>query len=442
MNILNLPEYNVLTVQETDDAYRIEVETVNPPSFCPHCGTVANLYKHTKHNQLIMDLPMHGKQVGIHVIRQRYKCRECNQTFYERLPRMDEKRGCTSRLLEYIEKQSLKRTFVSLAVEIGLDEKTIRNIFRDYVNRLEKTFRFQTPQWLGIDEIHLIKPRCVIANIQNNTIIDILPDRNKSTVINYLQNLPDRQQIKYVAMDMWQPYRDAVKLVLPQAKIVVDKFHVVRMANQALDTVRKSIRDNLSPKERRTLMHDRFILLKRRSDLDVREELILQSWTGFLKDLGLAYELKESFYGIWDSKTKQEALQGLRDWQKQIPGHLEYAFKDLLTALKNWESEIFTYFDRPITNAYTECLNGLIRVMNRLGRGYSFDALRAKILFTEGIHKEKKVNYKKQRFRDAETEVIGKTIMDYYFVCESNPEDINYGADISTLIQLLEEGKL
>jgi len=202
MNILNLPEYNILNVQESDDAYRIEVETANPPLCCTQCGCKANLYKHTKHKQLIMDLPMHGKRVGIQVNRQRYKCRECGQTFYELLPQTDDKRGCTIRLREYIEKQSLKRTFVSLADEIGVDEKTIRNIFRDYVNKLEKSVRFKTPQWLGIDEIHIIKPRCVLANIQNNTIIDILPNRNKPTVIDYLQRLPNRQTVRYVAMDI------------------------------------------------------------------------------------------------------------------------------------------------------------------------------------------------------------------------------------------------
>lgn len=438
MNILNLPEYNVLNVQENDDAYRIEVETANPPLCCTQCGCKANLYKHTKHRQLIMDLPMHGKRVGIEVIRQRYKCRECGQTFYEVLPQTDDKRGSTKRLVGYIEKQSLKRTFVSLADEIGLDEKTIRNIFRDYVNRLEKEFRFQTPQWLGIDEIHIIKPRCVITNIEQNTIIDILPNRNKPTVIDYLQRLPNRQTIRYVTMDMWQPYKDAVNLVLPRAEIVVDKFHVVKMANQALETIRKSIREDLSTKERRTLMHDRYILLKRHSELDARQQLILDGWVGNLKDLGLAYELKESFYGIWEAKTKKDAYIRFGEWKKQIPNHLEYAFKDLLTALKNWHEEIFNYFDHPITNAYTECLNGLIRVMNRMGRGYSFDALRAKILFTEGIHKEKKVNYKHHEFRESFS--LGK--MTNYFASEDYLEDTNYGADISTLTHLLEEDDL
>lgn len=55
-----------------------------------------------------------------------------------------------------------------------------------------------------------------------------------TTVINYLYQIPNRERIHYVAMDMWKPYKDAVNEVLPQAKIVVDKFHVVRMANDAI----------------------------------------------------------------------------------------------------------------------------------------------------------------------------------------------------------------
>jgi len=75
MNILNLPEYSVLNIQESDDAYKVGVETIKPPLFCTQCGAKANLYKHTKRVQLILDLPMHGKRVGIEVHRLRYKCR-------------------------------------------------------------------------------------------------------------------------------------------------------------------------------------------------------------------------------------------------------------------------------------------------------------------------------------------------------------------------------
>ncbi|ENP8454704.1 transposase [Photobacterium damselae] len=61
---------------------------------------------------------------------------------------------------------------------------------------------------------------------------------------------------------------------------------------------------------------------------------------------------------------------------------------------------IFAYFDHPITNAYTESLNNLIRVMIRTGRGYSFEALRAKMLFTEGFQKLKRSLYQRELIPD------------------------------------------
>ncbi len=101
-------------------------------------------------------------------------------------------------------------------------------------------------------------------------------------------------------MDMWTPYRDAVQAVLPDARIVIDKFHVVRMANDAVEKVRKSLREQLTPKQRRGLMHDRFVLLKRECDLNDKEVLLLDGWTKNYPELGAAYRLKESFYGIYE----------------------------------------------------------------------------------------------------------------------------------------------
>ncbi|MFB1051547.1 transposase [Paraliobacillus sp. JSM ZJ581] len=65
-------------------------------------------------------------------------------------------------------------------------------------------------------------------------------------------------------------------------------------------------------------------------------------------------------------------------------------FENLIKSMNNWEEEIFNYFNSPITNAYTEYLNRLIKTMNHVRRGYSFEALRAKILFTQGYRKNKK----------------------------------------------------
>jgi len=440
--MLNLPNLKIIDMEESVDDYRFLVQTTfSPPSHCPKCGTIANLYKHGHKQQLFFDLPMHAKRVGIYVKRQRYKCRECSETFFEDLPDMDTNRSVTNRLIDWIQEASLEKTFTSVADDIGVDEKTVRNIFNDYVTELEEQTDFRTPKWLGIDEVHLLKNyRCVITDVKDKSVIDILRKRNKDVVISYLSKLQDNDKIELVAMDMWNPYKSAVNSVIPHAKIVIDKFHVVKLANEALEKIRKANRENVSANERRQLMRDRYVLLKRRKDLnDFDDQIKLQVWTDKFPLLGQAYELKEQFFDIYEANSVNEAYELYQFWLSNVPTELMIYFEDLIKAVNNWEEEIFNYFNSPITNAYTESLNRLIKTMNHVGRGYSFEALRAKILFTQGYRKVKK----KKKFKEVEV-TFGKMLPDqlpnwaqtgYEWVYEEI-----YGADFSTLIKALEEG--
>ncbi len=442
INMINLPNFKILDMNESEDDYRFLVEsTVLSPSHCPKCGTVANLYKHGKKQHLFFDLPMHAKRVGIYVNRQRYKCRECKETFFENLPDMDVNRSVTNRLIYWIQEASLEKTFTSVGEEIGVDEKTVRNIFKDYIDELEARTDFRTPKWLGIDEVHLLKNyRCVITDVENKSVIDILRKRNKDTVISYLYKLQDIDKIELVAMDMWNPYKSAVNTVIPNAKIVIDKFHVVKLANEALEKIRKANRQNVSAKERKQLMRDRYVLLTRRKDLnDFDDQIKLQVWTDKFPLLGQAYELKEQFFDIYEAESINEAYKLYQNWLSNIPKELMTFFEDLIKAMNNWEEEIFNYFTSPITNAYTESLNRLIKTMNHVGRGYSFEALRAKILFTQGYRKVKR----KKKFKEVEV-TFGKMLSAQFPNWEQAGyewvyEEI-YGADFSTLTKEMEEG--
>lgn len=130
-------------------------------------------------------------------------------------------------------------------------------------------------------------------------MLELLPTRRQDVVAKYLMKMKDRHKVEIVSMDMWNPYRAAVKAVLPHARIVVDKFHVVRMANDALEKVRKGLRKELKSSQIRTLKGDRKLLLKRAHDISDRERLIMETWTGAFPQLLAAYEHKERFYHIW-----------------------------------------------------------------------------------------------------------------------------------------------
>ena len=439
-NILNLSAYTVTSFQETDHDYHIDAVAVRGPIACPHCHN-EKFYSYGRREQMVKDLPMHGKRVGIYIDTRRYRCRSCLKTFYETLPSINAKRSMTNRLVDWIGKQSIKRTFSSIAEEVGVAEGTVRLIFKDYVADLNDKFRYETPEWMGIDEIHLIRPRGVIANIREKTIVELLPNRTKETMIRYLSGLENHSKVRYVAIDMWKPYRDAVQRVMPDATIIIDKFHVLRMANDAMERVRKSCRESLTPKQRRGLMHDRFVMLKREDTLSDQEALLLSGWTKNFPTLGRAYQLKEDFFKIYDSKDKADALEKFAAWERSLTQELRPAFSNLLKAWRNWQPYITAYFDHPVTNAYTESLNNLIRVVNRLGRGYSFDALRAKILYAEGALKKRSVKPKFNRRQKSERRA-GE--MSYAMMIQHKEikREIQLGADISTLAKMIENGRL
>ncbi len=133
MDTFDLPGWEVLRIDEGEYAYRVTVKLSMPSPFCPSCGAVSNRYGSKR--QFYTDKPMYGKRVSLLVDRQRYRCTDCGKTFVGVLPEMDEVRSMTRRLRAYVEQESLKRQFVSIADEVGINEKTVRTIFREYLTR-------------------------------------------------------------------------------------------------------------------------------------------------------------------------------------------------------------------------------------------------------------------------------------------------------------------
>lgn len=433
MNILNLPDWNVLKVEETEHDYVVTAEPKKQVTACHHCLS-KDLRRFGKKKPFFLHLPAHGKRVGIRAEIQRYKCASCGKILQQPATDIDETRNATVPLLRFIEKQSMEKTFVEVAADVGMDERSVRRIFDGYAKKLEAENQFMTPKFLGIDEITIRRtPRLILTNIGEATIYDIYPSRKLERVVKYLSAIPDKQTIRLVAMDMWKPYKMAVEAVLPGAKIVIDKFHVVKLANKAVDDYRKSLSGELTTSDKRQLMRSRYILLKRKKDLNEQDKFTLETWTSTFALLGFAHELKEAFYGIYDARDRHDAERRYWDWQLSIPKELEGVFGELIKAVKNWKEEIFAYFDYRITNAFTESMNSKIRKIESEGRGYSFEVLRTKALFTSGFKKRERPKMNRRPNLNADTLAMINPF--------GNQEDVvNYGVPISTFVERLERG--
>ncbi len=385
MNFLNLPNWDIIHSQEDDERYVVLAQPLTGYTACPACGSVA-LVKNGRDVQHLRDLPAQGKQVVIQVQRQRYLCRDCRASCSQPLPDVDDRRNMTRRLVEYIQRRSVstRRTFISIAEEVGLDSRSVRNIFSEYIEQLDATRCIETPGILGIDELHVLgAPRAIVTNLEANTIIELLDNRRKASVIQYLRQLKQPDRIRTVVSDLWQPYREAVQLVLPDAAFVADKFHVLKLATMALEQLRKEISRSLTETQRKTLkMHDRYLLLRRKHDLKPEELFVLESWIKNIPLLGQGYELKERFFAIYDQPTREEAETAYFAWMEAIPAELYATYTPLMLTIEEWGDAIFAHFDQNrITSAFVEGANGLARVLSRMGRGYGLRTLRARLLY-------------------------------------------------------------
>lgn len=385
IDILDLTDWAVLEIRLVNDEYEIEAEYTKYPDVCQKCGCVGNLYRHGPKPITIRDSPIRGKHVRILAKARRYKCRDCDGTFIQPLGGVHDAMRMTERCVEYIQSQCLRDTFVRVAEHIGCDDKTVRNLADDYIDRLNAEYKPELPEWLGMDETQIDgKLRCIITDVVNRVPIDMLPDRDKPLVTGWLYQFRDRTHVKGLAIDMWRPFKDAAQAVFPGLPVVIDKFHLVRMANRAMDDVRTELAKGEVKAVGRDWMRRKSLLRMRYKNLDERGRFNLQMWLDNEPDVATAYRLKEAFYDIYDAPNRADAADSLDAWRKSIPAEMKKgkkSFQPLLTSTRNWREEMLNYFDHPISNGYTEALNGVAKVINRSGRGYSFEVLRARLLF-------------------------------------------------------------
>lgn len=374
----------VIGFHEEEREYSFQVEYPDP-EVCPNCGVCGEVVRFGKKQMKFRDLPLHGRWVTLWLVRRRFLCRACNGTFSPELPEMAEGHRMTQRLADYIIKSAVGRTNTDVGREVGVDEAIIRLLFRGHYEAQKGRYKPAAPRVLGIDELYLQRTyRCVLTNIEEETIIDLLESRTKSHVTAYLSRLKDRKDVEIVCMDMWNPYREVAKLLMPQAAIVVDKFHIQRMANEVMEKIRKGIKAGLSQHRRRALKGDRKLMLMRERDLTPMSQMVIETWTNQFPELGAAYRLKEAFMDIWLNTNETDAREAYRCWLGSMTPEQRSQWAPVLTAMTNWEAEIFAYFGdgQRQTNAFTESMNRQMKDLNRVTRSMSFEMFRAKMLFS------------------------------------------------------------
>lgn len=363
-------------------------------ALCTRCGSLSTKV-HQEEVRSIRHLDVWGKKTFLHFLSRRFKCEHCGDVFTEELPFVDSHRRQSTAFEMDVYQSCLAGTCKAVAVRKGVSHSTVKEIF----NRLAALKKIatvgDTTKVLGIDELSLKKRHkqfvLVISDISRKCILAVLPDREKKTLENWIESLSpqSRKSIHFVSIDMWAPYYQAARSKLPKAKVVVDRFHVMKQLNTRLTQLRTNYQKQCSPEIQKVLKGSRWILVRNRSELSSKQEEQLNQILKLCPDLRTLYLLKEEFRTIFEKiESREKAARFLDAWILKAERTGNKYLAKFLNTLRNWRDQILNYFIERITNGFVEGLNNGLRTIIRMAFGYrSFNnfKLRAYAQFS-GFH--------------------------------------------------------
>ena len=379
---------------------RYEAEAVTRPTHCPNAGTDIEHVKprfhvHSFQYNLLRDTRSEGKLVFINLKVKRYRCSECGRIVSDTFTFYDKHAHITNRLRDEFVNRCIKgETFSYIARDYGVDHKTVAAAFNVYVKTHSEQLNYTyTPEILGIDEAHIDDDyRLVLTDVKQQKLLDIKKDNSQRTIKTYLKTLnPDI--CKCATMDFAPAYAKAVSDILPNATIVIDKFHVVQEINRCLDNVRKDLQNVYRAQgvDIRRFKKSRRLFMTNWEDLTADSVDILSDLFNEFPELYEAYMCKETFRDIYlTAKTYDQAAEMFDLWYDVVPDFDR--FTPMKRTMKSRRTHILNYWHYQWTNAYTESVNNLIKGIDKAGRGYKFDTLRDRCILEINRPRPQKFN--------------------------------------------------
>lgn len=369
--LLGLPELRVRGEEETAYGIRVQVEYRERVVECPGCGE-RTARVHSRKLQVKRDRRLWDKPMYLALRKRRFRCCECGKVFSEPDIVFGARKRTSRRFRSYLGREALDQPVRHVARKEGVGEALVRGCVTEEARRLlHARVRAGPATVLGLDEFSIRKGQVydtAIVDVEHKEVMGVVSGHRQQEVAAFFTALPQAEEARVVVMDMHEPFRQAVALCLPQARVVVDKFHVLMHVHRALDQVRTGIEPRRG--KRGELFRARNLLLKAAERLTPESRARLMVLLARYPQLRRAWQLKESFRVWYRSRGREAAEAMLVQWENSVRQQGPAPFQALLPMLRIWRGEILNYFDYPYTNGFLEGKNNRIKVIKRTAYGY------------------------------------------------------------------------
>jgi transposase len=380
---LLLPELKLTAWnKEKVAANLVDAEKCSKFEVCPKCATPSSS-GYDSRTVIVKDAPVRGSSVKLRIKKRRFYCKACRKPFTEPVRGISKGQRTTQRY----------RRTVLWACENFSDLKRVRKTYRcsngfiyqtlyeQIELRLKQKLNYAWPTTIGIDEHFFTRRRgraefvTVFTDFSNKRIRELAFGKLKGEVIPQIAMIEGRENVRNIVLDMSDTYRSLAKEFFPNARLIADKFHVLRLVTPALNKYRVAVTG-----DKRTLPI-RKLLLRSRHKLLYYERAALDRWLSQHSDLNEVYRAKEALYSFYRIKGLNRARHALTKLTDALAHSKLKELKRLRRTLMAWREEILAYFETRLTNARTEGFNNVAKLVQKRAYGYrSFENYRLRLL--------------------------------------------------------------
>ncbi len=301
-------------------------------------------------------------------------CQKCGCKGWIHLPFTSGKLPMTNAFIWHIIQLISMTTLLSVALFLGLQWRTVKNIDKANLSKRAKQFSFKKLRYISVDEIAIKKGHkymTIFTDISTGQIIHAVAGRSEESLRPFLKLLSKKaKHLRGIGIDMSAAYSSSIKLHLPNVAIIFDRFHVTKLLNDTIDKIRRAEYEKNHSEGKKVLKGQRFLLLRNFVDLDDGQKSSLQHLLEINQSLATAHSMKEQFRLFWALKTKQEGARFLGWWIIQA---LESGIMQLARTartLLHYYQGLLNYFDHKIDNGKAEGINNKIKVLKRQAYGF------------------------------------------------------------------------
>jgi transposase len=384
--LIQIPELSVTGYQIQTQAVLIFVEVQVRVGQCAPCGALTreiNQYIDRK----VRHLPVAGKPCYLMFQEPQFCCRPCRHTWVGPLDFRSPNQLDTKAYEQYVAERCREHSWQRVSALENLGYDAVEGIYKRVLQRKLSVREGLEVRVLGIDEIAQHKGHrdvvCVLSDIERGKVIEVLNSRTKAALEASFDGLRPQQRaaIEVVSIDMGAAYAEVARTKVPQAAIVVDRFHVMKNLQEKMQDARRAAQRQLPKATREELKGLRWLLVRNYDGLDAEERQKLQRAFEIWPELAVLHGLKEEFRAFYERKNRRTAISALDTWIAKVQQTGHKALLKFVETVRRWEHEILPYFDERITNGFVEGTNTKIKLIKRRAFGFrNFENFRYRIL--------------------------------------------------------------